>query len=53
MKKEIQSIRERMLVAEERLCWQMGELEAEGVDHAREYRAHIMSLTEKITVAKK
>ncbi|KAL8049292.1 hypothetical protein ABFS82_06G012000 [Erythranthe guttata] len=56
MKKELQSIRERLLVAEEaeeRLCWQMGELEAEGVDHAREYRAHIMSLTEKITVAKK
>ncbi|EYU45350.1 hypothetical protein MIMGU_mgv11b014199mg [Erythranthe guttata] len=40
MKKELQSIRERLL------------LEAEGVDHAREYRAHIMSLTEKITVAK-
>ncbi|KAI3457899.1 hypothetical protein Pfo_014562 [Paulownia fortunei] len=56
LKKELQSTWERLRVAEEgeeMLCWQLGELEAEGADHAREYRVHTMLLMEKISIAQK
>ncbi|PIN02778.1 hypothetical protein CDL12_24700 [Handroanthus impetiginosus] len=56
MKKELQITLERLRVAEEgeeRLCSQLGELEAEAVGHAREYRAHVMALMEQLSSAKK
>ncbi|KAL8050656.1 hypothetical protein ABFX02_06G095200 [Erythranthe guttata] len=56
LKQELQRTWERLMVAEEaeeRLCSQLGDLEAEAVDHAREYRAHIMILMEQLSVAQK
>ncbi|GFP94306.1 hypothetical protein PHJA_001575100 [Phtheirospermum japonicum] len=56
MKKELENTWKRLMVAEEgeeRLCRQLGELEAEGVGHAREYRAHVISLMEQISLAQK
>ncbi|KAG8390481.1 hypothetical protein BUALT_Bualt01G0087900 [Buddleja alternifolia] len=56
MKEELLQTWQRLRVAEEaeeRLCSQLGELEAEAVDHAREYRAHITMLMEQISLAQK
>ncbi|KAI3783879.1 hypothetical protein L1987_42968 [Smallanthus sonchifolius] len=56
MKTELQTLRERVRVAEEaeeRLCSQLGELEAETVDHAHEYRAHLVALMEQLEAAHK
>ncbi|KAH6813623.1 hypothetical protein C2S51_022641 [Perilla frutescens var. frutescens] len=39
--------------AEERLCSQLGELKAEAVDEAREYRARIFELLEQLSGATK
>ncbi|XP_022722607.1 protein RESPONSE TO LOW SULFUR 2-like [Durio zibethinus] len=47
MRKELQKIWERLRVAEEaeeRLCSQLGELEAESFNQARAYNAHILYL---------
>ncbi|KAL1547325.1 hypothetical protein AAHA92_23817 [Salvia divinorum] len=55
MRRELERIRERLRVAEEgeeRLCSQLAETEAEAVENAREYRAHVMALTEQISHAK-
>ncbi|KAK7410795.1 hypothetical protein VNO78_01890 [Psophocarpus tetragonolobus] len=54
MKRELQSAWERLRVAEEaeeRLCSQLGELEAEAVDHARDYHARIVSLMDQLSRA--
>ncbi|GFY81803.1 response to low sulfur 2 [Actinidia rufa] len=56
MKRELQRTWERLRVAEEaeeRLCSQLGELEAEAVDHARAYRARVLSLMDQLTAAQK
>ncbi|KAI5657462.1 hypothetical protein M9H77_26255 [Catharanthus roseus] len=56
MKRELDRILARLRVAEdaeERLCSQLGELEAEAVDQARTYRAHIMSLMNQLSAAQK
>ncbi|KAL7108124.1 hypothetical protein ACP275_06G095700 [Erythranthe tilingii] len=56
LKQELQRTWERLIVAEEAeelLCSQLGDLEAEAVDHAREYRAQIMILMEQLSVAQK
>ncbi|KAK4480551.1 hypothetical protein RD792_013629 [Penstemon davidsonii] len=56
MKQELEKTWERLRMteeAEERLCNELGELEAEAVDHVREYRDHIMELMEQISVAHK
>ncbi|KAJ4726791.1 putative Response to low sulfur protein [Melia azedarach] len=37
--------------AEERLCSQLGELEAEAVNQARDYHAHIISLMDQLSQA--
>ncbi|KAK4433216.1 protein RESPONSE TO LOW SULFUR 3 [Sesamum alatum] len=55
MREELMRAWERLRVAEEaeeRLCCQLGELEAEAVAHAREYRARIVELMEQLSVAK-
>ncbi|KAI3457900.1 hypothetical protein Pfo_014563 [Paulownia fortunei] len=55
MKEELMRAWERLRVAEEaeeRLCCQLGELEAEAVGQAREYRARIMELMEQLSGAK-
>ncbi|KAK4489815.1 hypothetical protein RD792_000459 [Penstemon davidsonii] len=39
--------------AEERLCFQLGELEAEAVDQAREYRARVVKLMEQLNDAQR
>ena len=55
-KKELQRTWERLRVAEEaeeRLCSQMGELEAEAVDQARAYRSRVLSLMEQLSAAQK
>ncbi|XP_010246014.1 PREDICTED: trichohyalin-like [Nelumbo nucifera] len=39
--------------AEERLCFQLGELEAEALDQARAYQAQIMSLMDQLSHAQK
>ncbi|KAL0287878.1 UNVERIFIED_CONTAM: protein RESPONSE TO LOW SULFUR 3 [Sesamum radiatum] len=55
-KGKLERVWKRLMVAEEaeeRLCNQLGELEAEAVDHAREYRAHITVLMEQLSVAHK
>ncbi|CAJ1974511.1 unnamed protein product [Sphenostylis stenocarpa] len=52
MKRELQSAMERLRVAEEaeeRLCSQLGELEAESVYQARDYHAQIVSLMEQLS----
>ncbi|KAL2556416.1 protein RESPONSE TO LOW SULFUR 3-like [Forsythia ovata] len=56
MKRELQRTWERLRVAEEaeeRLCSQLGELEAESVDQARAYRARLMSLMEQLSAVQK
>ncbi|KAL8519663.1 hypothetical protein ACS0TY_010558 [Phlomoides rotata] len=56
MNQELQRTFERLRVAEEaeeRLCSQLGELEAEAVDHVREYMAQIVTLSEKLSLAQK
>ncbi|KAI4306996.1 hypothetical protein L6164_030230 [Bauhinia variegata] len=54
MKRELQSACERLRVAEEgeeRLCSQLGELEAEAVHQARDYQARIVSLMNQLSQA--
>ncbi|TKY73983.1 hypothetical protein E2542_SST02742 [Spatholobus suberectus] len=54
MKRELQSAWERLRVAEEaeeRLCSQLGEFEAEAVCHARDYNARIVSLVDQLSRA--
>ncbi|XP_039063159.1 protein RESPONSE TO LOW SULFUR 3-like [Hibiscus syriacus] len=54
MKKELRKMWERLRVAEEaeeRLCSQLGELEAESVNQARDYNAHIFSLMDQLSKA--
>ncbi|KAL1539820.1 protein RESPONSE TO LOW SULFUR 3-like [Salvia divinorum] len=49
---ELTRAMERLMLteeAEERLCSQLGELEAEAVGQAREYRARIMELMEQLS----
>lgn len=56
VKQELHTTWERLRLAEEaeeRLCSQLGELEAEAVHHVREYRAHLTLLTEKLSLAHK
>ncbi|CAI9762532.1 unnamed protein product [Fraxinus pennsylvanica] len=56
MKQELQRTWERLRVAEEaeeRLCSQLGELEAEALDQARDYRVRTMSLMEQLCSAQK
>ncbi|GMI76530.1 RESPONSE TO LOW SULFUR 4 [Hibiscus trionum] len=53
-KKELRKIWQRLRVAEEaeeRLCSQLGELEAESVNQARAYNAHIVSLLDQLSKA--
>jgi flagellar motility protein MotE (MotC chaperone) len=54
MKKDLQRAWERLRVAEEaeeRLCSQLGELEAEAVHEAREYQARLLSLVDQLSRA--
>ncbi|KAI9384003.1 hypothetical protein POPTR_012G004500v4 [Populus trichocarpa] len=54
MKSELQRAWERLQVAEEaeeRLCSQLGELEAEAVSHARDCHARILSLMNELSQA--
>lgn len=56
MKEELMTAWGRMRVAEEaeeRLCRQLGELEAESVNNARQYMATIMELMEQLSHAHK
>ncbi|MFS7961595.1 putative protein response to low sulfur [Helianthus anomalus] len=56
MKMELQRTWERLRVAEdaeERLCSQLGELEAEAVDQARAYRERLVMLMEQLSAAQK
>ncbi|MFS7961587.1 putative protein response to low sulfur [Helianthus anomalus] len=56
MKMELQKTWERLRVAEdaeERLCSQLGELEAEAVDQARAYRERLVMLMEQLSAAQK
>ncbi|KAK9292845.1 hypothetical protein L1049_020825 [Liquidambar formosana] len=56
MRLELQRTWERLRVAEEaeeRLCSQLGELEAEAVDQARAYHARILSLMDQLSQAQK
>ncbi|CAK9172444.1 unnamed protein product [Ilex paraguariensis] len=56
MKLELQRTWERLRVAEEAeelLCSQLGELEAEAVDQARTYRTRVLSLMEQLSTAQK
>ncbi|KAG8381637.1 hypothetical protein BUALT_Bualt06G0142300 [Buddleja alternifolia] len=55
MKEELMRAWERLRVAEEaeeRLCCQLGELEAEAVDQAREYRSRVMELMQQLSGVK-
>ncbi|GLU21366.1 hypothetical protein SLE2022_375110 [Rubroshorea leprosula] len=54
MMKELQKAWERLRVAEEaeeRLCLQLGELEAESVHQARDYNARIIALVDQLSQA--
>ncbi|KAL2339517.1 hypothetical protein Fmac_007457 [Flemingia macrophylla] len=54
MKRQLQSAWERLRVAEEaeeRLCSQLGDLEAEAVHQARDYHARIVSLMDQLSRA--
>ncbi|KAI4363717.1 hypothetical protein MLD38_019898 [Melastoma candidum] len=54
MRAEMDRVWARLRVAEEaeeRLCSQLGELEAEAVEQARSYRARIVGLTEQLAQA--
>ncbi|KAI3778224.1 hypothetical protein L2E82_07349 [Cichorium intybus] len=56
MKMELQKAWERLRVAEdaeERLCSQLGELEAEAMDQARDYRERLITLMEQLSAAQK
>ncbi|XP_004241433.1 protein RESPONSE TO LOW SULFUR 3 [Solanum lycopersicum] len=56
MKEELEKTRRRVKVAEEaeeRLCFQLGELEAEAVDEARAYRARVVNLMEQLSAVQK
>ncbi|CAI9087021.1 OLC1v1020974C1 [Oldenlandia corymbosa var. corymbosa] len=56
MKEQLRCLWERLRVAEEaeeRLCSQLGELEAEAVDQARSYRAHLSVLMDQLSAAHK
>ncbi|XP_071690262.1 protein RESPONSE TO LOW SULFUR 3-like [Rutidosis leptorrhynchoides] len=56
MKTELQKTWQRLRVAEdaeERLCSQLGELEAEAMDQARDYRQRLVTLMEQLSVAQK
>ncbi|KAK1415094.1 hypothetical protein QVD17_30865 [Tagetes erecta] len=56
MKMEMKKMIDRLRVAEdaeERLCSQLGELEAEAVDQARTYRERLVTLMEQLSIAKK
>ncbi|XP_059304407.1 protein RESPONSE TO LOW SULFUR 2-like [Lycium ferocissimum] len=56
MREELNKIWERLRVAEEaeeRLCSQLGELEAEAVDQARAYRTRVLNLMEQLSLAQK
>ncbi|CAL5204178.1 unnamed protein product [Lathyrus oleraceus] len=55
MRRQLQVTWERLRVAEEaeeRLCSQLGELEAESVYHARDYHDRIVSLMDQLSNAK-
>ncbi|KAJ9173884.1 hypothetical protein P3X46_016976 [Hevea brasiliensis] len=54
MREDLRRAWERLRVAEEaeeRLCLQLGELEAEGVNQARAYNARILSLMDQLSQA--
>lgn len=54
MRRQLESACERLRVAEEaeeRLCSQLGELEAEAVYHARDYHDRIVSLMDQLSRA--
>ncbi|MCL7037913.1 hypothetical protein MKW94_006492 [Papaver nudicaule] len=54
MRAELEKTTERLYVveeAEERLCSQLGELEAEALDHIRLYQDQIRSLNEQLSQA--
>ncbi|XP_058086190.1 protein RESPONSE TO LOW SULFUR 3-like [Magnolia sinica] len=56
MKEELRKTKERLRYveeAEERLCSQLGELEAEAVDQARSYYEQIRALKEQLSHAQK
>ncbi|XP_055828451.1 protein RESPONSE TO LOW SULFUR 3-like [Solanum dulcamara] len=56
MREELKKIWERLRVAEEaeeRLCSQLGEFEAEAVDQARAYRTRVLNLMDQLSLAKK
>ena len=56
MKEELRRTWDRLRVAEEaeeRLCVQLGELEAEAVDYARDYHARVLSLMDQLSQAQK
>ncbi|OIT35796.1 PREDICTED: protein RESPONSE TO LOW SULFUR 3-like [Nicotiana attenuata] len=56
MKQELHKTWERLRVAEEaeeRLCSQLGELEAEAVDQARTYRTRVIHLMDQLSLAQK
>lgn len=56
MKVELKRAREQLKVAEEaeeRLCFQLGELEAEAMDQARTYRYRVLDLMERLEAAQK
>ncbi|KAI3987009.1 hypothetical protein MKX01_039944 [Papaver californicum] len=54
MRRQLEKTTQRLHVAEEaeeRLCSQLGELEAEALDHVRLYQAKIRSLNEQLSQA--
>ncbi|XP_004235267.1 protein RESPONSE TO LOW SULFUR 3-like [Solanum lycopersicum] len=53
MREELQKTWKRLRVAEERLCSQLGEFEAEAVDQARAYRTRVMNLMDQLSLAQK
>ncbi|CAN4085586.1 unnamed protein product [Withania somnifera] len=56
MREELNKTWERLRVAEEaeeRLCSQLGEFEAEAVDQAREYRTRVINLMDQLSLAQK
>ncbi|KAG9158065.1 hypothetical protein Leryth_000229 [Lithospermum erythrorhizon] len=56
VRQELEIALERLRVAEdaeERLCSQLGDLEAEAVDQAHTYRVHIVSLMHQLAAAQK
>ncbi|KAK7385465.1 hypothetical protein VNO78_31186 [Psophocarpus tetragonolobus] len=52
VKQQLCAVLDRLRVAEdaeERLCWQLAELEAEAVVEAREYQAQIVALLDQLS----